>query len=165
MYSRSRIVFNTSIAGDVTMRVFEGAAAGALVLTDAVANGLDELFEIGKEIVVYQDEADLLRLIDHYLANEEERAAIAAAGQRRTLAEHTYAHRVEQVWHAMSAPGFQRTAPLRNAPDADVREARHTIYTRLHMLDTLLDDARAAGYNPARRLWSVLPCLARRLLV
>jgi|GEM_PF-865451 len=161
IYSQSRIVFNTSIAGDVTMRVFEGAAAGALVLTDAVANGLDELFDVGSELVVFQDDADLLAQIDHYLAATGERQAIAQAGQRRVLAEHTYARRVDRLLEIVSDPGFQRLAPLRAAPDAERRAARRTVYTHLHMLDALLDDARAAGYGPVRRLWAALPCIAR----
>lgn len=165
VYSRSHIVFNTSIAGDVTMRVFEGAAAGALVLTDAVANGLAELFSVGQEIVVFDDDTDLLAKVDHFLAHPQEWEAIAAAGQRRVLAEHTYAHRVDRLLEIVSSSAFQRLASLRGAPEADCRAARHTVYTRLHMLDALLDDARAAGYNPVRRLWTILPCLARRLLV
>jgi hypothetical protein len=165
VYSRSRIVFNTSIAGDVTMRIFEGAAAGALVLTDAVANGLAELFTVGQEIVVFDDDADLPAQVDYFLAHPQEREAIAAAGQRRVLAEHTYAHRVDRLLETVTASSFQQMAPLRGAPEAECRAARHAVYTRLHMLDAVLDDAKAAGYNPARRLWSVLPCLARRLLV
>ncbi len=165
VYSQSRIVFNTSIAGDVTMRVFEGTACGALVVTDAVANGLEELFEIGEEIVVFQDDEDLLRTVDHYLAQEEERAAIAAAGQRRTLREHTYAHRAQRILDVVTAPGFRRAAPMRTASPEERRAARRTVYTHLHMLDALLDQARDAGYNPLRRLWHIAPCLVRRLML
>ncbi len=165
VYSQSRMVFNTSIAGDVTMRIFEGTACGALVITDAVANGLDELFEIGRELMVYQDDEDLLRQIDHYLAQEEERAAIAAAGQRRTLAEHTYAHRAQRILDVVMASDFRRAAPMRTASPEERRAARRTVYTHLHMLDALLDQAREAGYNPLRRLWHIVPCLARRLLL
>lgn len=165
VYSRSRIVFNTSIAGDVTMRIFEGAAAGALVLTDAVANGLGELFDVGKEIVTYRDDNELLAHIDYFLEQPEALEAIAAAGQRRVLAEHTYAHRVDRLVEVLSESAFQRAAPLRSAPEAAVRAARRVVYTRLQMLDALLDEARDAGENPLRRLWSALPCLARRLLL
>ncbi len=165
IYSQSRIVVNTSIAGDVTMRVFEGTAAGALVLTDAVANGLDKLFEIGREIVVYRDDQEMLRLIDHYLAHEKERTDVAAAGQRRTLAEHTYAHRAQRILDVVTAPDFHRAAPMRGATTKERIAARRTVYTHLHMLDSLLDQARDEGYNPVRRLWHIAPCLARRLLL
>lgn len=163
VYSQSRLVFNTSIAGDVTMRVFEGAACGALVLTDSVANGLGELFEAGREIVTFTDDADLLAKVRYYLAHEAERAAIAARGQRRTLAEHGYTHRMRQLMETVTAPGFRRLAPLRNAPLAERRAARRRVLTHLHMLDALLDEARSAGRGPLGRLWEAGPALARRL--
>jgi hypothetical protein len=163
VYSQSRLVFNTSIAGDVTMRVFEGTACGALVLTDKVANGLDELFDIGREIVVYHDDAELLERIAYYLDHEAERAQIADAGQRRTLAEHTYAHRAQTLLKAVAAPGFERRAPMRSAGAPERLAARREVYTHLHMLDALLDDVRAAGLvSRVRRAWASLPCLIRR---
>ncbi|MCL5962157.1 MAG: glycosyltransferase, partial [Chloroflexi bacterium] len=111
VYSQSRIVFNTSIAGDVNMRVFEGTASGALMLTDSGANGLNDLFEVGREVVVFKDDDDLLEKIAYYLAHEDERRQIAEAGHRRTQAQHTYVHRVRALLDAMAAPGFQQLAP------------------------------------------------------
>ncbi|WP_352429222.1 glycosyltransferase [Thermoflexus sp.] len=165
VYSQSRIVFNCSIAGDVTMRIFEGAACGALVLTDAVANGLEELFEIGKEIVVYRDDADLMEKIAYYLRHDAEREAIARAGQRRVLAEHTYLHRAARLIAAATDAAFRRAAPMRQAGPAARRAARRSVYIHLHMVEALLDEAAAAGWNPLRRMWAVLPALLRRLLL
>ncbi|WP_376792588.1 glycosyltransferase [Thermoflexus sp.] len=164
IYSQSRIVFNCSIAGDVSMRIFEGTACGALVLTDSVRNGLDELFEVGREIVVYQDDVDLLDKIAYYLAHDEEREAIARAGQQRTLREHTYLHRVQRMLSIVSAPGFQLFAPMRTASPKERWRARREVYIHLHMVDALLDEARAAGLGPVRRLWTVAPGLVRRLV-
>jgi hypothetical protein len=163
-YSLSRIVFNTSIAGDVTMRVFEGTACGALVVTDATANGLDELFNIGKEIVTFESDDDLIRKIDYHLSHEDERATIAAAGQRRTLEQHLYTHRAQYIMEAVQSPSFERIAPMRKATPAQRLATRNDIYTHLHMLDAILDDQRAAGYGPLRRLVAALPCMARRIL-
>jgi len=165
VYSQSRIVFNCSIAGDVTMRIFEGTACGALVLTDAIANGLDELFEIGREIVVYQDDVDLLEKIAYYLAHEEEREAIARAGQKRTLKEHTYAHRAAKMVEIVNSSEFRMLAPMRTASSSERWTARREIYIHLHMLDALLDEAREHGYGPLRRAWILAPCLLRRLLL
>lgn len=164
VYSQSKIVFNTSIAGDVTMRIFEGAAAGALVLTDVVQNGFAELFEPGAEVVVYQDDDDLLAKVRYYLDHPQEREAIARAGQARTLAQHTYRHRVQQILEIMSAPGLRQLAPMRKASASERNAARRTVYTHLHMLDALFDLEKAAGAPPLVRLWRVLPCLARRVL-
>jgi len=164
VYSQSQIVFNTSIAGDVTMRVFEGAACGALVLTDLAANGLDELFDTRREIVTYTDDADLLDKMAYYLAHADEREEIARAGQHRALTEHTYPHRVARLLETIASPGFRRMAPMRNASPAQRRSARREVYTHLHMLDALLDDARSAGLGPLRRAWTAGPCLIRRLI-
>jgi hypothetical protein len=163
VYSQSRLAVNTSIAGDVTMRIFEASACGALVLTDAVANGLADLFDVGREVVTYADDAELLDKANYYLRHDDERRAIAEAGQRRTLACHTYAHRAQAIVEAITAPGFRQPAPMRSAGSRGRQAARQDVYTHLHMLDAILDEARAAGDNPLRRLWAALPCLARRL--
>jgi len=163
IYSRAKIVFNTSIAGDVTMRLFEGAACGALVLTDpvAAANGLDELFA-ADELAIYRDDEELLARIDYFLAHDDEREAIARAGQRRVLREHTYTHRVQRILDVLNDPNTRRLAPVRSAP-ADVRlRERLGIYTHLHMLDAVFDATH--GMNPVRRALLAVPCLARRIL-
>ncbi len=164
IYSQARIVFNTSIAGDVTMRVFEGTGSGALLVTDATGNGLGELFELGRELVVFHDDQELLERIDYYLAHDDERAAIAAAGCRRTHAQHTYPHRAQQVLAAMFDPGAQLAAPMRRAPAAERRRERRAVYSALHMSDAVFDEARSAGENPMRRAWHALPVVARRTL-
>jgi hypothetical protein len=91
--ARSRISLNRHI--DVAeghannMRLFETTGVGALLVTEAAPN-LGGLFVPGEEVVAYEDEDDLVEKLEHYLANDDERVAIAAAGQRRTLADHTY---------------------------------------------------------------------------
>ena len=94
--ARSRIVLNRHIEAAEghanNMRLYEATGVGAMLLTDRGAN-LDELFAVGSELAVYEDEDDLLEKLAHYLAHDDERVAIAAAGQERTLREHTYARR------------------------------------------------------------------------
>lgn len=78
------------------MRLYEATGVGSLLLTDAKRN-LGELFEVGREVAAYRDEDELVDAVEHYLAHEDERAAIAAAGQQRTLRDHTYAVRMEEL--------------------------------------------------------------------
>lgn len=78
------------------MRLYEATGVGSMLLTDYKDN-LDQLFEIGKEVVAYRSKYECVKLIKYYLEHEEERASIAAAGQRRTLEEHTYYHRMEEL--------------------------------------------------------------------
>jgi spore maturation protein CgeB len=61
---------------------------------------LEEYFEPGKEIGVFHDDDELVRQVDHWQSNPEERAAVAEAGYRRVLAEHTYDHRFQEIFRA-----------------------------------------------------------------
>ena len=78
------------------MRLYEATGVGSLLLTDAKQN-LGDLFEVGREVVAYRNEGELVEAVEHYLSNEEERAAVAAGGQRRTLEDHTYAVRMREL--------------------------------------------------------------------
>ncbi len=91
-----RIGLNRSIADDVNYRCFEVPACGAMLLTNEVPN-LARLLTPGEEIITYCDERDLIQKARHYLAHEEEREAIAAAGMRAVLSRHTYRQRAEQL--------------------------------------------------------------------
>jgi hypothetical protein len=84
------------------MRLYEATGVGSLLLTDAKQN-LGELFEVGREVIAYRDEDELVEAVEHYLGREDERAAIAAAGQQRTLREHTYAARMRELVEILDA--------------------------------------------------------------
>lgn len=83
------------------MRLYEATGVGTLLLTDQ-KNNLGEIFDVGREVVAYTDATDCLEKIHHYLAHEDERQAIAAAGQQRTLNEHTYFHRMQELLDIIS---------------------------------------------------------------
>ena len=76
--------------------MFEATACGALLITKRVSN-IDELWRLGKEIIVYDDAKELPKLINYYLENDKERVKIAKAGQKRTLKEHKYSDRVKLI--------------------------------------------------------------------
>jgi spore maturation protein CgeB len=78
------------------MRLYEATGVGSLLLTDEGSN-LAELFDPGTEVVTYTGVDDLVEKARHYLAHEDERRAIAAAGQARTLREHTYELRMREL--------------------------------------------------------------------
>jgi spore maturation protein CgeB len=98
--ARSRIALNRH--GEIAdgyannMRLYEATGVGALLVTEASSN-LAELFEPGREVVVYDGEDDLVEQLRHYTAHDDERRRIAAAGQARTLREHTYAQRIAEL--------------------------------------------------------------------
>ena len=78
------------------MRLYEATGMGALLMTEAAPN-LQELFDPGSEVVAYRDDDDLVEQIRHLLERDDERDAIAAAGRARTLNEHTYERRIEEL--------------------------------------------------------------------
>jgi len=77
-------------------RLYESTGVGTLLVTDWKEN-LHEMFEPGKEIVAYRDPEECIELIKYYLEHDDERRAIAHAGQERTLKEHTYYHRMQEL--------------------------------------------------------------------
>lgn len=98
--ARSRVTLNRhiNVAENYAnnMRLYEATGVGSLLITDRKDN-LGELFEIGKEIVAYSSKEEAAEMINHYLAHPEEAEAIARAGQARTLREHTYQRRMEEL--------------------------------------------------------------------
>lgn len=96
---RSKIALNhhIAIAGRYAnnMRLYEATGMGAMLLTDWKEN-LHEMFEPGREVAAYRNHDECFEMIRHYLDREDERQAIASAGQERTLREHTYKKRMEE---------------------------------------------------------------------
>jgi hypothetical protein len=78
------------------MRLFEATGVGAMLVTDWKMN-LHEMFEPGKEVVAYRSPEECVELVQYYLEHDKEREAIARAGQERTLREHTYHHRMQEL--------------------------------------------------------------------
>jgi spore maturation protein CgeB len=77
------------------MRLFEATGVGALLVTEAAEN-LPDLFEPNEEVVPYHSVDQLPALLHRWL-EDERRVEVAAAGQRRTLADHTYADRIRTM--------------------------------------------------------------------
>ncbi|MHA1252952.1 MAG: CgeB family protein [Candidatus Helarchaeota archaeon] len=82
--------------GFVNLRCYEITGCGAFCLTDR-AERIEKLFEIGKEIVIFEDVQDLKEKIDYYLDNDDERQEIALRGQKRTYKDHTIENRIKKV--------------------------------------------------------------------
>lgn len=102
-YPLSAINFNATslqMKGAVNQRVFDVPACEAFLLTDARAQ-MERLFEPGREVAVYHDIAEIDELLARYSADARARQAIAAAGRRRVLAEHTYPRRMTELFAVM----------------------------------------------------------------
>ena len=96
IYAQAKIVINIAADRDVNMRVFEALASGALLITDE-ADGLEDLFDDGKHLVIYRDDDSLPDIIERYLEDNTARERIAAEGRKLVYAKHTYQHRTRQM--------------------------------------------------------------------
>lgn len=98
--SISKITLNhhIDIAGQFAdnMRLYEATGVGTLLITDYKDN-LHTLFEPGKEVVAYTSAEECAELIKYYLEHDDERDDIARAGQKRTLRDHTYYQRMQEL--------------------------------------------------------------------
>lgn len=98
--ARSRVTLNRhiNVAENYAnnMRLYEATGVGSLLITDRKDN-LDELFEVGKEVVTYSSPKEAVELIRYYQAHPEEAKTIARAGQQRTLRDHTYHGRMKEL--------------------------------------------------------------------
>jgi spore maturation protein CgeB len=78
------------------MRLYEATGVGTLLLTDWKIN-LSEIFAPGREVVAYRTVDECADLIQHYLNHAEERESVSRAGQERTLSQHTFLHRMQEL--------------------------------------------------------------------
>ena len=77
-----------------SVRLFEAAACGVPVVSDWW-EGLDSFFVPGEEILVASSAVD----VEQHLSSvdDERRAKIGAAARARVLAQHTAAHRIDEL--------------------------------------------------------------------
>jgi spore maturation protein CgeB len=98
--SQSKIIINRhgTIAGDyaVNMRMFETTGMGSLLVTENKSN-LNQLFEVGKEVVGYDSPSEASSIIRDLLLQPQLIDEIALSGQKRTLGQHTYTQRAIQL--------------------------------------------------------------------
>lgn len=90
----------------VNPRTFEIAACGAFQLVD-YRSELPGLFNIGEEIICFQDISDLRKKIDYYLFHPEERERIAQKARERVLRDHTYEQRMEDMLTFLVERGYE----------------------------------------------------------
>ncbi|MCC6488000.1 MAG: glycosyltransferase [Candidatus Hydrogenedentes bacterium] len=97
-YAEARAAFNSSLSGEVNMRVFETLCMRKPLLTDRGDgdNGLLDLFEDGVHLLTYQD-GTLLERAKTLCDDPAMRERLAAAGRQEVLARHTYLHRIDSL--------------------------------------------------------------------
>ncbi|MGI4789434.1 MAG: CgeB family protein [Janthinobacterium lividum] len=110
MYNRAKINLGFSSCGEthlgenrvlqVRLRDFEVPMSGGFYMVEYMEE-LEEFYEIGKEIICYQDMNDLAHKIKYYLAHDDEREQIRQAGRTRCLRDHTWQKRFTTAFSEM----------------------------------------------------------------
>ncbi|MFC2070203.1 glycosyltransferase [Chloroflexota bacterium] len=89
--------------------------AGGFLLTEYIP-GLEDYFEIGKEIVCFNDTEEMIDKINYYLSHDEERRAIARAGWTRAVNEYTPTQMMSRIFTEIEndiATGEEKEQPVK----------------------------------------------------
>jgi spore maturation protein CgeB len=141
----------------IKARVFEVPGAGGCLLTEP-AQYLEEYFRIGEEIIVFDGPDELAERINYFLANPEQRDAIAYRGFERVSTEHTYDRRFEDLLEKLAQRAAQRPIRSIDWPTFERVVGQHKIGPWLTLLRSLCVSCAALiwgkrrGARAARRL-------------
>ncbi|WP_320171018.1 glycosyltransferase [Maridesulfovibrio sp.] len=88
VYRQTRVVPNESIFGEVNFRLFEACSCGCAMVTPDAGPELGELFDIGREIMVYDDVLELKEILDRFERDPDYAAMMGLAGYERVMRDH-----------------------------------------------------------------------------
>jgi len=80
----------------MSVRDYKVMGSGGFLLTEHCP-GIKDWFSVGSDCETYFSLDECRKKLDYYLEHPEERARIAATGQRTVHEHHTYVHRMRQV--------------------------------------------------------------------
>lgn len=99
---RSKINLNitrwshTNVYASSTSRPFELAAFGSCIVSQPY-NGIEEWFEVGKELLVVNSESEAIETYKRLLNNDREREEMGNRARERVLKAHTFKHRAVEL--------------------------------------------------------------------
>ena len=99
-FSQSKINLNISlktIRTGIPLRAIDVLGCGGFVLSN-YQEELFDYFNVGKELVVYENIEDLFYQAKYYLEHEDEREQIALAGFERVKRDFTFRERLEKMY-------------------------------------------------------------------
>lgn len=108
IYASSKILVNIhedyqrKYGGDCNERTFKIPFCGSFEICDDV-DCVRDYFVEGKELIIAGSKQDWFDKIDYYFKHEAEAKKIAAAGQAKVKAAHTYKHRAQQMLDLLSS--------------------------------------------------------------
>lgn len=78
-------------------RIFEVLGSNGFLISEYVED-LSNYYKIGKEIITFKNRSELKEKVEYYLENEKEREHIKKAGYMRSIKEHTYEKRFNDIF-------------------------------------------------------------------
>jgi hypothetical protein len=92
---------HASVYASATARPFELAGFGACIVSQPYL-GIEEWFDVGREIMVANDEKEVLSIYQNLLDSDNDREKIGERARERILKDHTYRHRAEELIQALN---------------------------------------------------------------
>jgi spore maturation protein CgeB len=124
-YNSQRFTLNITRADMIaagwspSVRLFEAAACGTPIISDRW-EGIEDVLAPGRDIVLADSTADVLQVLRHW--GEDERLRMAERARARILAQHTAAHRAEQLeGYADELLAAGASAPVAAVQPSDAR--------------------------------------------
>lgn len=99
VYDKAKININISLRSihtGIPLRCFEILGSGGFLLSNYQGDFAD-CYVDGEDFVSFGSKEDMLGKIEYYLSHEKERKEIAENGLRRTIENHTYKHRLNEI--------------------------------------------------------------------
>ena len=96
---RSKININNLHLAEINganARLFEICGSGGFQIC-SYSEVVNELYLEDNEIILYRDKNELIEKVNYYLCNPMERNRIALNAKKRSIQEHTYKHRLEEL--------------------------------------------------------------------
>jgi spore maturation protein CgeB len=91
----------------VKARPFELAAAGRAVLSER-DDEMDEYFVPDKDLLTFRGRRHLVRQAERLLADRDLREELGSSIHQKVIAEHTYTHRMRDIFRRLELPGEPR---------------------------------------------------------
>lgn len=159
----SGIVMRGIIPGrsrQIKARIFEVPGAGGFLMTE-YAEGLDQYYQIGNEIAVFDGISDLAGRIRYFIEHPEERDRVALAGYLRTRDEHTY----ERRFGALLDAAMQQKRLLGDER-REINFGKYGAIEKRHKAGLLLKAFKQVLLLPCLMIWGRQrgPRAARRIL-
>jgi hypothetical protein len=115
IFSSSKINLNFSKTYEymklaIKARIFEVCLAGGFLLTEYFP-GIEDYFQIDKEVVCFSNKKEMLDKIRYYLGHDQERQAIAQAGWEKANSKYSSFHILSEVFQKIAHSSEVLTKP------------------------------------------------------